>query len=99
MTIAPSPLALIVGGSSGMGFATARFLLQRGIATVIVGKSQQKARRSSAHTFCLWQGRSAPGRFVCATGRAAGRRFCGKPPAPHSILRECGRVLQAHAIP
>ena len=36
------PIALILGGSSGMGFATARFLLQRGIATVIVGKSQQK---------------------------------------------------------
>lgn len=38
----PQPFALIVGGSSGMGFATAQFLLKRGIATVIVGKSQQK---------------------------------------------------------
>ena len=36
------PLALIVGGSSGMGFATAKQLLERGIDTVIVGSSQDK---------------------------------------------------------
>jgi len=36
------PLALIVGGSSGIGFATARQLLERGIDTVIVGSSPAK---------------------------------------------------------
>lgn len=36
------PLSLIVGGSSGMGFATARLLLERDIKTVIVGNSQEK---------------------------------------------------------
>jgi hypothetical protein len=36
------PLALIVGGSSGMGLATARLLLERDIKTVIVGKSPKK---------------------------------------------------------
>ncbi len=36
------PLALIVGGSSGMGFETARFLLERNITTVIVGNSADK---------------------------------------------------------
>jgi NAD(P)-dependent dehydrogenase (short-subunit alcohol dehydrogenase family) len=36
------PLALIVGGSSGMGFATAKRLLERGIDTVIVGNSAAK---------------------------------------------------------
>lgn len=36
------PAALIVGGSSGMGFATARLLLRRGINTVIVGKTKEK---------------------------------------------------------
>jgi NAD(P)-dependent dehydrogenase (short-subunit alcohol dehydrogenase family) len=36
------PLALIVGGSSGMGFATARQLLERGIDTVIIGSSAAK---------------------------------------------------------
>jgi len=36
------PLALIVGGSSGMGFATARLLMERGIKTVIVGNTPEK---------------------------------------------------------
>jgi NAD(P)-dependent dehydrogenase (short-subunit alcohol dehydrogenase family) len=36
------PLALIVGGSSGMGFATAKQLLERGIDTVIIGSSSAK---------------------------------------------------------
>jgi len=36
------PLALIVGGSSGMGFATAKQLLERSIDTVIIGSSAAK---------------------------------------------------------
>jgi len=36
------PLALIVGGSSGIGFATAKQLLERGIDTVIVSSSSSK---------------------------------------------------------
>jgi len=36
------PLALIVGGSSGMGLATARLLLERNITTVLVGNSADK---------------------------------------------------------
>ena len=35
-------LALIVGGSSGMGLATARLLLERDVQTVIVGNSLEK---------------------------------------------------------
>lgn len=34
--------ALIVGGSSGIGLATARLLLERNIATVIAGRSREK---------------------------------------------------------
>ena len=36
------PLALIVGGSSGMGLATAKLLLARNVTTVIAGKSPEK---------------------------------------------------------
>ena len=36
------PVALIVGGSSGIGLATAKLLLERDIKTVIVGRSTQK---------------------------------------------------------
>ena len=36
------PLALIVGGSSGMGLATARLLVKRGIKTVVVGNKSEK---------------------------------------------------------
>lgn len=42
MTNTHKPLALIVGGSSGMGFATAKQLLNRGIETLIIGKSPEK---------------------------------------------------------
>lgn len=40
------PLAMIVGGSSGMGLATAKRLLKRGIKTVIVGKSPDKLEKA-----------------------------------------------------
>ena len=36
------PLALIVGGSSGMGFATAKQLLKSGVDTIIIGSSSAK---------------------------------------------------------
>ena len=36
------PIALVVGGSSGMGFATAKVLLQRGIDTYVVGDKIEK---------------------------------------------------------
>jgi short-subunit dehydrogenase len=36
------PLAFIVGGSSGIGFATAKQLIERGIDAVIIGKSRVK---------------------------------------------------------
>jgi NAD(P)-dependent dehydrogenase (short-subunit alcohol dehydrogenase family) len=40
------PLALIVGGSSGIGLATARLLLGRDIKTVIVGNSPEKLEKA-----------------------------------------------------
>lgn len=40
------PLSLIVGGSSGMGLATARLLLRRDIKTVIVGNSPEKLEKA-----------------------------------------------------
>ena len=46
------PLALIVGGSSGMGLATAKRLLERGIDTVITGRSAAKletAKQTLSH--------------------------------------------------
>jgi len=35
-------LALVIGGSSGIGFSVARLLLARGMQTVIVGRSEDK---------------------------------------------------------
>ncbi len=40
------PLALIVGGSSGMGLETARLLLKRNVTTVLVGKSMTKLEKA-----------------------------------------------------
>lgn len=42
------PIALIVGGSSGMGLATARQLLDKGIDTVVVGRSPAKLQAAKA---------------------------------------------------
>ncbi len=42
MKNATQPLALVIGGSSGMGFATARLLAQRKLKTVIVGNVREK---------------------------------------------------------
>ncbi|HEY7745861.1 MAG TPA: SDR family oxidoreductase [Desulfuromonadales bacterium] len=42
MTESKTPLALIVGGSSGMGKTTARRLMQRGMAAWLVARNQEK---------------------------------------------------------
>lgn len=41
------PIALIVGGSSGMGFESAKLLLQRNIKTIIVGRDLEKLNKAS----------------------------------------------------
>jgi NAD(P)-dependent dehydrogenase (short-subunit alcohol dehydrogenase family) len=43
------PLALVVGGSSGMGFATAKQLLERGIDTAIIGSSLAKLKTAKSN--------------------------------------------------
>jgi len=47
------PVALIVGGSSGIGLAAAKLLLERDVKTVIVGKSSDKleAAKRTLSTF------------------------------------------------
>ena len=47
------PIALIVGGSSGIGFATAKLLLERHIPTVIVGNSQDKLEAATRELSAL----------------------------------------------
>ncbi|MBZ0335299.1 SDR family NAD(P)-dependent oxidoreductase [Marinobacter sp. AL4B] len=41
------PTALIIGGSSGMGFESAKLLLKRGIKTTIVGRNLEKLNQAS----------------------------------------------------
>lgn len=43
-----NPRALIVGGSSGMGLATAAALLKRGVDSVIVGSNKAKLEKAQA---------------------------------------------------
>lgn len=42
MSNVEKPLALIIGGSSGIGFASAKKLLEQGIDTLILGRSRSK---------------------------------------------------------
>ena len=48
-----NPLALIVGGSSGMGFATAKQLLERGIDVAIIGSSAAKLESAKSELLGL----------------------------------------------
>ncbi len=48
MTFNNDSLALILGGSSGMGLATARQLMQQGVATILVGRSTEKLAQAQA---------------------------------------------------
>ncbi|MEM8497619.1 MAG: SDR family oxidoreductase [Pseudomonadota bacterium] len=44
-----SPLALIIGGSSGMGLASAEKLLEQGINTLILGRNSDKLKKAEQH--------------------------------------------------
>jgi len=46
MNNATQEIALIIGGSSGMGFETAKLLLQRNVKTIIVGRNLEKLEKS-----------------------------------------------------
>lgn len=46
METTTQPIALIIGGSSGMGLATAKKLLPRGIDTLLVGSSSAKLEKA-----------------------------------------------------
>ena len=48
MTSSTTPWALIIGGSSGIGFSVAAQLLQSGIATLIVAKNAEKLAKAHA---------------------------------------------------
>jgi hypothetical protein len=48
MSESKTPLALIVGGSSGMGKATARRLMKRGMAAWLVARNQEKLASAQA---------------------------------------------------
>lgn len=47
------PVALVVGGSSGIGLASVRLLLERNIKTIIIGSSSEKleAAKQALSTF------------------------------------------------
>lgn len=45
--------ALIVGGSSGMGYETAKQLMQDGVSTIVVGRNKEKLDRAGAELSVL----------------------------------------------
>ena len=46
MNTPSKPIAIIVGGSSGMGLATAQYLSEQGIETLIIGRSESKLEKA-----------------------------------------------------
>lgn len=49
------PIALIVGGSSGMGLTTAKRLSNRGIQTVVMGRSKSKLKEAESELSAIGQ--------------------------------------------
>src|SRR5215510_1586518 len=47
MPLSNNPWAMIIGGSSGIGYAAAKQLLESGINTFIVGKNAEKLKRAT----------------------------------------------------
>jgi short-subunit dehydrogenase len=47
MPLSNNPWAMVIGGSSGIGYATAKQLLESGINTLIVGKNSEKLKRAT----------------------------------------------------
>ncbi|WP_286263095.1 SDR family NAD(P)-dependent oxidoreductase [Thalassotalea atypica] len=58
MTKTNKSLALIIGGSSGMGFATAKKLITRGITPVIIGRSGKKLSDATQALSAIGEARS-----------------------------------------
>jgi NAD(P)-dependent dehydrogenase (short-subunit alcohol dehydrogenase family) len=48
MSLSNNPMAMVVGGSSGIGYAAAKQLLDSGIDTLIVGNNAEKLKRAAA---------------------------------------------------
>ena len=53
MTFSPSGIALIIGGSSGIGFETAKQLVSRNVPIIIVGNKQDKLDAALAQLTAL----------------------------------------------
>ncbi|MBV7530376.1 SDR family NAD(P)-dependent oxidoreductase [Chitinophaga sp. sic0106] len=47
MTTIPSKLAIVTGGSSGLGFAIAQKFVQQGLRVIIVGRNEEKLKAAS----------------------------------------------------
>ena len=45
--------AMIVGGSSGIGYAVAKQLVESGTKTIILGKNLSKLKQDIANTICF----------------------------------------------
>ena len=98
MNTPQQPLALIVGGSSGMGLATARLLGKKGIPIAIVGRSDRKLAEAESELRAMTEVQILRADLYDKDDVAGVINFAEDISRPIRYPRQCRRLLQPETV-